>query len=106
MYKKTIILATAILTVTVITSMMAGKAFALLSTTPSQTDRQTAGNGGSGGSGGAGGEGGFGGTNSYSPYSSANGGSSNGGGGGSANGGNICDNVKGHTDKGEVCGSS
>ena len=98
MYKKTIILATAILAVTVMTSMIAGQVFALLASPPSEI--LTGGAGGIGGAGGAGGVAGNGGTNTDNSQSGgdndqdANGGNANGGHGGSANGGNVCEKAK------------
>ena len=97
MYKKTIMLATAILTVTVMTTMIAGQVFALASP-PSETF--TGGAGGIGGAGGAGGVAGNGGHNTDNSQSGgdndqdANGGNANGGHGGNANGGNACEKAK------------
>ena len=98
MYKKTIILASAILAVTVMTTMIAGHVFAAAASPPSETF--TGGAGGIGGAGGAGGVAGNGGTNTDNSQSGgdndqrANGGDANGGHGGSANGGNVCEQAK------------
>jgi hypothetical protein len=75
----------AVLTVTLMTTVIAGQAKADL----------FGGNGGVGGAGGAGGVGGNGGSNEVEHagghnHQSANGGSANGGDGGNANGGNAC----------------
>jgi hypothetical protein len=91
MYKKTIIMASAvaaILTVTVLTTAMVDQAFA--------KNVAIGGDGGQGGAGGAGGNGGAGGENNAQHnyktgvHQSANGGNANGGDGGNANGGNAC----------------
>jgi uncharacterized membrane protein YgcG len=96
MYNKTIIMASAVaavLTVAVLTTVMANYAFADI----------IAGNGGVGGAGGAGGVGGNGGTNVNAHNNGAyvtqyaNGGSADGGSGGSANGGNFGCILRCHT---------
>jgi hypothetical protein len=96
MYNKTIIMASAVaavLTVAVVTTVMANYAFADI----------VAGNGGIGGAGGAGGVGGNGGTNvnahnnGQGVTQNSNGGSANGGNGGSANGGNFGCILRCHT---------
>ena len=98
MYKKTIILATAILAVTVMTTMIAGHVYAAAS--PSSSETFTGGAGGIGGAGGAGGVAGNGGHNTDNSQSGgdndqdANGGDANGGHGGNANGGNACEKAR------------
>jgi hypothetical protein len=96
MYNKTIIMASAVaavLTVAVLTTVMANYAFADI----------IAGNGGVGGAGGAGGVGGNGGeninahNNGYGAQQYANGGSASGGYGGSADGGSFGCILKCHT---------